>query len=112
MREDLIGTQHLEKPLIVVANLNRPNIYIEKNRRKPASANEESFESILLPIAKELKEINSLPTYHHLPSSKVVWVCIQAFYGGTGKIKATSLLKKESQETLYLLNTIPHKLKT
>ena len=38
MREELIGTLHLEKPLIVVANLNRPNIYIEKNRRKPASA--------------------------------------------------------------------------
>ena len=56
MREELIGTLHLEKPLIVVANLNRPNIYIEKNRRKPASANEESFESILLPIAKELKK--------------------------------------------------------
>ena len=32
MREELIGTLHLEKPLIVVANLNRPNIYIEGNQ--------------------------------------------------------------------------------
>ena len=56
MREELICTLHLEKPLVVVANLNRPNIFIEKKKRKPTSANEESFESILLPIAKELKE--------------------------------------------------------
>ena len=56
MRKELICTLNLEKPLVVVANLNRPNIYIEKKKRKPASINEESFESILLPIAKELKE--------------------------------------------------------
>jgi superfamily II DNA helicase RecQ len=32
MREELICTLHLEKPLVAVANLNRPNIFIEKKR--------------------------------------------------------------------------------
>jgi superfamily II DNA helicase RecQ len=56
MREELICTLHLVKPLVVVANLNRPNIFIEKEKRKPACVNQENFESILLPIAKKLKE--------------------------------------------------------
>ena len=78
MREELICTLHLVKPFVVVANLNRPNIFIEKEKRKPACVNQENFESILLPIAcKEIKgKLNSVPTYHHLPSSKVVWLCI------------------------------------
>jgi ATP-dependent DNA helicase RecQ len=56
MRDELICTLHLKKPFVVVANLNRPNIFIEKKKRKPASTNEESFDSILLPIARELKK--------------------------------------------------------
>ena len=75
MTEQLICILHLEKPILVVANLNRPKIFIEKQKRKPACVNQESFESILLPIAKTGK-LNSVPTYHHLPSSKVVWLCI------------------------------------
>ena len=68
MREELIGILHLEKPLIVVANLNRPNIYIEKNKRKPASTKEESFDSILLPIARKLKSLIKFPlTIIYLP---------------------------------------------
>ena len=51
-----ICTLHLVKPLVVVAKLNRPNIFIEKEKRKPACVNQENFESILLPIAKKLKE--------------------------------------------------------
>ena len=56
VRGEFICTLHLEKPLVVVANSNRPNIFIEKEKRKPACVNQENFESILLPIAKKLKE--------------------------------------------------------
>jgi hypothetical protein len=97
---------HLEKSLVVVANLNRPNIFIEKENRKPASStNEESFESILLPIAK-------FPG--HLPSftfTKVVWLCIQTFYGGIGREKLFPSDERIPKNCLLAQYIIPHKLK-
>ena len=46
----------LQNPLKVVGNLDRPNIYIGIHRRKASSLGSESYESILRPIAEELKE--------------------------------------------------------
>ena len=46
----------LQNPLKVVGNLDRPNIYIEINKRKPSSLGSQSYESILRPLAIELKE--------------------------------------------------------
>ncbi len=40
--------------------------FLEKEKRKPACVNQENFESILLPIAKKLKE--SSIQFPHLPS--------------------------------------------
>ena len=51
----LTDSLSLQKPMKVVGNLDRPNIYIEINKRKPTSLGSESYESILRPIANELK---------------------------------------------------------
>ena len=50
-----ISSLHLVNPRVIIANLNRPNIFIEVTKRLPSS-DEESYESILLPIAQKLKE--------------------------------------------------------
>ena len=51
----IISSLHLVNPRVIIANLNRPNIFIEVTKRLPSS-DEESYESILLPIAQKLKE--------------------------------------------------------
>ena len=55
VRELLTTSVLLSKPIVVVGNLDRPNIFFEKDKRKPSSTGEESYKAILLPIAKELK---------------------------------------------------------
>ena len=60
VRELLTSSLLLSKPIVVVGNLDRPNIFFEKDKRKPSST-EESYKAILLPIAKELKK--SLTAY-------------------------------------------------
>ena len=59
--DSLTSSLLLDKPLVVIGNLDRPNIYFEKEKRKPSSKGEESYKAILLPIAKELKK--SLTAY-------------------------------------------------
>ena len=61
VRESLTSSLLLDKPLVVVGNLDRPNIHFQKEKRKPSSTGEESYKAILLPIAKELKK--SLTAY-------------------------------------------------
>ena len=46
---------HLSNPHVIIAYLNRPNIFIAVAKRLSVSS-EESYESILLPIAQKLKE--------------------------------------------------------
>ncbi len=60
VRETLINSLLLNKPVFVVASLDRPNIYIKKERRTSGNA-VESFDAILLPIARDLK--NKLTAY-------------------------------------------------
>ncbi|CAB3982252.1 ATP-dependent DNA helicase Q1 [Paramuricea clavata] len=55
-REALIANLSLKDPRIIIANLNRKNIYIEKSKRLASSLGEESYHSILLSIAKDLKQ--------------------------------------------------------
>ena len=50
----------LNEPVLVVASLDRPNIYIQRERRLSSSA-EDSYNTILLPIARGLK--NSSKAY-------------------------------------------------
>ena len=54
-QETIKVSLHLSNPRIIIANLNRPNIFIEVAKRLSVSS-EESYESILLPIAQKLKE--------------------------------------------------------
>ncbi len=107
MREELICTLHLVKPLVAVANLNRPNIFIEKEKWKPACVNQENFESILLPIAKKLKEssIQFPLTIIYLPL-KWCGYAFKLFMDELGDESYISLLMKGSQKTVYLLSTI------
>ena len=53
---NLADSLSLQNPLKVVGNLDRSNIYIEINRRRPSSLGPQSYESILRPVAIELKE--------------------------------------------------------
>ncbi|KXJ17884.1 Werner syndrome ATP-dependent helicase [Exaiptasia diaphana] len=66
---DIVEGLHLEKPHIVVADLDRENIFIHKETRKPSSTGLQSFENILLPVAEELKkQLTSYPlTFIFLP---------------------------------------------
>ncbi|XP_028394493.1 ATP-dependent DNA helicase Q-like 3 [Dendronephthya gigantea] len=57
VREALTNSLLLSNPRVVVANLDRSNIFIHKQKRMPASAGEESFKAILLPIANDLKNL-------------------------------------------------------
>ena len=45
----------VKNPIVVVGNLDRSNIFICKDKRKPSSFGAESYDDILLPIAQELK---------------------------------------------------------
>lgn len=69
VRESLTSSLLLDSPLVVIGNLDRPNIYLEKEKRKPSSTGEDSYKAILLPIAKELKKnLTSYPlTLIYLP---------------------------------------------
>ena len=53
--DSLTKALNLEKPCIVKANLDRPNIFLHKEKRKAASSGAGSYDSILYPIAKDLK---------------------------------------------------------
>ena len=46
---------NLEKPCIKKADLDRPNIFLHKEKRKATSSGVGSYDSILYPIAKDLK---------------------------------------------------------
>ena len=69
LQEALAKSLLLDNPRVIVANLDRPNIFIHKEKRLPSSSGEESFRSILLPIAKGLKnELRQYPlTLIYLP---------------------------------------------
>ncbi len=56
LQEALTSSLLLNNPRKIVANLDRPNIFIHKEKRLPASTGEESFRSILLPIVNGLKD--------------------------------------------------------
>ena len=45
----------MEEPCIVKADLDRPNIFLHKEKRKSASSGVDSYDSTLYPIAKDLK---------------------------------------------------------
>lgn len=54
-RDSLTIALNLEEPCIVKADLDRPNIFLHKEKRKAASSGVDSYDSILYPIAKDLK---------------------------------------------------------
>ena len=60
IRETIVKSLLLYKPVFVLANLDRPNIYIRKEKRIWSNGSD-SYNAILLPIAKDLK--NSLREY-------------------------------------------------
>ena len=55
LQQELTKSLLLNNPQVIVANLDRPNIFVHKCKRLPASSGEESFRSIL-PIVNELKK--------------------------------------------------------
>ena len=55
--EALTDTLLLSNPKLIVANLDRPNIFICKEKRLPSSTGEESFKAILVPIANDLNTL-------------------------------------------------------
>lgn len=57
------------KSKTVIGDLDRPNIYLEKKRRKPARLGAESYESVLLPFAMGLRDmlVNYPLTIIYLP---------------------------------------------
>ena len=67
--DSLTKALNLEKPCIVKADLDRPNIFLHKEKRKAASSGVDSYDSILYPIAKDLKtELADYPlTLIYLP---------------------------------------------
>lgn len=56
LQQELTKSLLLNNPRVIVANLDRPNIFVHKHKRLPASSGEESFRSILLPVVNELKK--------------------------------------------------------
>lgn len=56
VREKLARSLCLQKPNILIADLDRKNIFIHKEKRKPACSGVESYEAILMPIAEDLKK--------------------------------------------------------
>lgn len=53
--EFLTGNLQIKDPFILVGNLDRPNIFICKSKWRPSSFGAESYNNILLPIAKKIK---------------------------------------------------------
>ncbi|KAK2558923.1 ATP-dependent DNA helicase Q-like 3 [Acropora cervicornis] len=53
--EFLKGNLRIKDPFILVGNLDRPNIFICKSKRRPSSFGAESYNDILLPIAEDIK---------------------------------------------------------
>ena len=53
--DSLAKALNLEKPCITKANLDRPNIFLHKEKRKAAPSGAGSYDSILYHIAKDLK---------------------------------------------------------
>ena len=56
LQQELTNSLLLNNPRVIVANLDRPNIFVHKHKRLAASSGEESFRSILLPMVNELKK--------------------------------------------------------
>ena len=54
VREALTNSLSLRNPRVVIANLDRSNIFMYKEKRMPASTGEDSFKAILVPIANDL----------------------------------------------------------
>ena len=54
VREALTNSLSLRNPRVVIANLDRSNIFMCKEKRMPASTGEDSFKAILVPIANDL----------------------------------------------------------
>ena len=55
-REKLITDLGLQEPTVICTNPDRPNIFYSKVERSPATRQQDDLDSILLPIAKGLKE--------------------------------------------------------
>ena len=53
--DSLTEALNLEKPCIEKADLDRPNMFLHKEKRRAASSGVGSYDSILNPIAKDLK---------------------------------------------------------
>ena len=53
--DSLTKALNLEKPCIEKADLDRPNIFLHKEKREAAFSGVGSYDSILYPIAKDLK---------------------------------------------------------
>ena len=53
--DSLTKALNLEEPCIIKADLDRPNLFPHKEKRKAASSGTGSYDSILYPIAKDLK---------------------------------------------------------
>ena len=63
VREALRNHLLLSNPRVVVANLDQSNIFIHKEKRMPASTDEDSFKAILVPIANDLKNRLSIRSH-------------------------------------------------
>ena len=53
--EHLKNKLQVKNPIVLVGNLDRSNIFICKDKRRPSAFGAESYDDILLPIARELK---------------------------------------------------------
>ena len=67
--EYLKDNLHIKNPLVIRGNLDRSNIFICKQKRRPSSLGSASYDDILVPIAEELKlKLNNYPlTIIYLP---------------------------------------------
>ena len=52
----LKGNLHIKDPFVLVGNLDRANIFINKKQRRPSSFGADSFNDVLRPIAEQLKQ--------------------------------------------------------
>ena len=69
--DSLTKALNLKKPCIVKADLDRPNIFLHKEKRKAASSGVDSYDSILYPIAKDLT-IRLLLSIYSLTGAEIV----------------------------------------
>ena len=67
--EYLKDNLHIKNPVVLRGNLDRSNIFICKEKRRPSSLGSDSYDDILVPIAEELKlKLNNYPlTLIYLP---------------------------------------------